>query len=183
MTDFVGGNYYLSAAEKHNNARAFAERMRAYGYTFNAICGMLGNIESESGINPGIWQGLREYDGGYGLVQWTPYTKYSIWMEDNYPGEEWLNNGDRECERIDWERINGVQFFPSTEYPMTFDEFRLSTDTPETLAAVFLYNYERPEDPQPFIRQEQARYWYNYLAPDFGLLPIWMYRRRRRFIK
>ena len=96
-TTWVAGNYYLSESEMKNNAEMFYDRMRGYGFSLNAIAGILGNVQYESSINPGIWESLDPYEGGYGLVQWTPYTKYSEWA-----GSGWQNNGDKQCERISY---------------------------------------------------------------------------------
>lgn len=42
-------------------------------WALTAICGMLGNINAESGFNPWRWQSDSvTYGGGYGLVQFTP---------------------------------------------------------------------------------------------------------------
>lgn len=45
-----------------------------YGeWTLTAICGMLGNMHSESGVNPWCWQNNTvNVHNGYGLVQFTP---------------------------------------------------------------------------------------------------------------
>ena len=79
MNDWIAGNRYLNTAEMQNNARVFRGRGLSIGWSSNAIFAMLGNIQAESGINPGIWENLTPYAGGYGLTQWTPYTKYSEW--------------------------------------------------------------------------------------------------------
>lgn len=79
------GNKYLTEAQMQGNAlevyRYFAEN----GWSLNAIGGILGNMEKESNINPGLWQSLNEgnYSGGFGLVQWTPATNYTNWANAN----------------------------------------------------------------------------------------------------
>jgi hypothetical protein len=47
---------------------------------------------------------------------------------------------------------------------MTFDEFTQSTDTPENLAYVWLYNYEAPANLDQPQRKTQARSWYDTLG-------------------
>lgn len=45
---------------------------------------MLGNMQQESGINPGIWEVLPNANFGYGLVQWTPaIDKFFSWAAKN----------------------------------------------------------------------------------------------------
>ena len=166
-TSWVSGNRYLSQAEMENNAQMFYSRMSAYGFSLNAIAGMLGNIQTESGINPGIWESLDPYEGGYGLVQWTPYTKYSEWA-----GSNWLDNGDKECERILFEFANGIQYYPTESYPISASQFMTSNLSPEDLASAFLYNYERPASyASNQTRRSQARAWYNYLITNVAYIP------------
>lgn len=156
---WITGNYYLSMSEMEENARLFYDRMSGYGFTLNAIAGMLGNIQTESTVNPGIWQSLKPFAGGYGLVQWTPYTNYSDWA-----GSNWEDNGDLECERIAYEFANGEQYYSTKSYPLSADEFKNSTDSPAYLAYAFLYNYERPKNKNQPKRRTQAEYWYQFLS-------------------
>lgn len=146
-------------SEMQHNAELFRKEMEGYGFSINAISGMLGNIQTESSVNPGIWQDLKPYKNGYGLVQWTPYTKYSEWA-----GSGWEGNGDKECERINWEFENGVQYYKTTKYPLTASDFKTSEQSPGYLAYAFLYNYERPLNKNQPKRRTQAEYWYKYLT-------------------
>ena len=74
-------NRYLTLTEMRGNAQFIMSFFHDAGWTKNAIAAMLGNMQVESTINPGIWQGMDEfdYDGGFGLVQWTPASKYIDW--------------------------------------------------------------------------------------------------------
>ena len=167
-TTWVAGNYYLSESEMKNNAEMFYTRMHAYGFSLNAIAGILGNVQHESTINPGIWESLDPYEGGYGLVQWTPYTKYSEWA-----GSDWQNNGDKQCERISYEFANGIQYYPTESYPLTAQQFKVSNQNPADLAEVFVYNYERPSNPSASLpsRRQYATNWYNYLLQTVAYTP------------
>ena len=55
------------------------------GWTTNAIAGILGNMQSESNINPGVWQNLDSgnYILGFGLVQLTPANNYTTLASAN----------------------------------------------------------------------------------------------------
>lgn len=170
---WISGNRYLSLPEMQNNVDILHYFFRSAGWTDNAIAAMLGNMQSESTINPGIWEGLDPYAGGYGLVQWTPYTNYSNWA-----GDDWQDNGQKEMERIIYELNNGLQWISTSKYPMTFEDFTTSQDTPSELAQVWLYNYERPQvKPQP-IRSTRANYWYEYITgqepPTPSNIPAWL---------
>lgn len=136
-----------------------------------AVCGLLGNLQTESNMNPGIWESLNagNTEGGYGLVQWTPATKLIDWATENSLD---YTDIDTQLARIIWEMQNGVQYYPTENHPETFSEFSVSDKSPEYLAAAFLYNYERPKTPSPETRGKQARYWYTVLSdidPDWLL--------------
>lgn len=175
----ISGNYYLSRAEMEVNARYIAHVLLRKGWTLNAIAGLLGNMESESHINPGIWQSLDEGDtsGGFGLVQWTPATKLIEWAEGK--GVDYMDI-DTQIGRLLWEMDEGVQYYPTDNYPETFAEFAISDAEPDYLAAAFLYNYERPAEPKPEERGAQARAWYLFLMDlvEGGALPPTKSRRR-----
>ncbi len=156
------------------NAQYILDYLVNLGWTVNSVCGMLGNMQTESTINPGIWQSLVSYDHdpyitveghGYGLVQWTPFSKYTTWARDNSMNYQEM---DTQLERIIWEVEHNEQWITTDKYPMTFQEFIVSTKSPEYLAQVFITNYERPADPDQPIRSEQARYWYDTLDHDGG---------------
>lgn len=165
---FISENRYLSKGEMQINAIYIARALIPMGWTMNAICGMLGNMQTESTINPGIWENLDygNMEGGYGLVQWTPASKYIIWAESR--GLE-RDHMDSQLARIEWEVANNQQWIHPN---MTFKEFKESTDTPYNLAMLFLKHYERPADPNQPIRGTQANEWWEFLndtpLPDPG---------------
>ena len=178
MSSWISGNFWLTQEEMQNNAVLLWSYFKAQGWTLNAVAAMLGNMQSESTINPGIWEGLDPFVGGYGLVQWTPYTKYSDWA-----GSGWEDNGPKECERIVWELENGVQWYPTEKYPMTFEEFSKSTDPVGVLAQAFLYNYDRPADIDQPWRSTQAEYWFEFLG-GVPSIPVWLlfkFNKRRLY--
>lgn len=159
---FVTGNRYLTTAEMKTNALYIWDYLGSRGWTRNAVAGMLGNMQTESTINPGIWQGLNVNVGpAFGLVQWDPYTKYTEWCEDN--GLE-PSHMDSALKRIEYELENGLQYYKTDAYPLTFKEFKVSTKSANYLAMAFLANYERPADPDQPTRGTQAEYWYEVLA-------------------
>ena len=177
---WIGGNRYLSHEEMENNATIIWEYLSAEGWTIEAVSAMLGNMQTESTINPNIWENLTvDYERGYGLTQWTPATKYIDWA-----GADW-ENGNRELDRLIYEAENGVQWFrnpsaPIVEPPITFKEFSTSTDDVTTLANYFLWYYEHPAETIQPIRAEQALEWFDFLG---GIritkkkMPIWMYSK------
>lgn len=155
---WISGNYYLSEGEMQNNALIIMSYLLAKGWTLNAVAGMLGNMETESTINPEIWESLTPYDGGYGLVQWTPYNKYTDWADGQ--GYSW-SDGYAQLKWIDELSESSGQW--TQNYKMSFPEFKQSTDTPEVLASVFLKNFEKASVEVEAERQLQARKWFNFL--------------------
>lgn len=158
-------NRYLSRAEMEGNAEIIATYFRAIGWTDNAIAAMLGNMQSESTINPGIYEGLNSSSttNGFGLVQWTPNTKYKTWADANGYGSDY---GDiiGQVYRIKYELENGLQWIATEKYPLSFADFSQSNKTPEYLAQAFLYNYERPASLDQPSRSTQARKWFNFIT-------------------
>ena len=148
VTSTPGG---LSEEQKALNARYICKYLTNCGWTLNAIAGLLGNLEHESYINPGV----TEIGGsGYGLVQWTPPSKFTNWCDKQIPPLK-HDDVDSQLARIEYERKNEVQYRYSTvdDYgipytnvygPVLFNDFATSTKSPYDLACAFVYNYERP---------------------------------------
>lgn len=174
MSNWIVKNGYLTTAQMQNNAQIVYSYFTAAGWTMNAIAGMLGNMEAESNINPGIWESLTDdpeayYNKhgrypGYGIVQWTPYTKFRDWA-----GADWNTNPQKQLDRIIYEMENGIQYYPTSAYPETFRQFSQSTKSAYYLGGAFLYNYERPAEPNADKRGRLAEKWYTFLggvSPD-----------------
>ena len=95
-----------------------------------------------------------------GLVQWTPYTKYTNWASGD------PSTMDNNLARILYEVQNNLQWIATQSYNYSFSDFTHSQDTAYNLAMAFLTNYERPADPNQPIRGTQAEAWYNFLQDD-----------------
>lgn len=110
-----------------------------------------------------------------GLVQWTPYTKYTDWIVNQ--GFSDPSEMDANLYRIIYEvENNNIQWIATSTYNYSFYDFTQSEDTPYNLALAFLANYERPADPNQPARGTQAEYWYEYL----GGLPVPTVTRKRK---
>lgn len=185
----ISGNRYLNRTEMENNARYIWNYLSGHGWTMNAVAGMLGNMQTESSINPGIWQGLNEgnLSGGFGLTQWTPATKLINWANNN--GLDYADM-DTQLKRIIWEQeTENGQYTGVGNYPVTFTEFKISQANPGFLGMAFLECYERPLDPNQPNRRTQAQEWYDFLSglptedgkkKRKGLPLIFMYMATRR---
>lgn len=172
MSDWISANRYLSTAEMQNNAQIVYNRLK-YGWTKNAICALLANMQCESNINPGIWESLKSgnLSGGFGLVQWTPATKYRDW-HDAYFGDADYTNGDKQLSRIIYEVNNRMQWAGGySEHGLSFQAFTQSTLDPYILAVEFLICYERPTIQNESVRALRgsiAQTWWNYFGGDTG---------------
>lgn len=155
------GNRYLTEKEMQGNAAEVNKYFSAKGWSLNAIAGMLGNMERESNINPGLWQSLNEgnYSGGYGLVQWTPATNYTNWATKNGYS---ISDPNGQMYWINELSESSGQWIKTSAYNLTFNEFKKSTQTPEWLASAFLKNFERAGVEVEAERRAAAKKWYDY---------------------
>ena len=159
---WVKGNRYLSQKEMENNAYIFYSVMYNYGFDFKSICAMLGNIQRESGINPGLWQSLKVNPSmGFGLVQWTPSTNYTDWAKKHgYDNDD----GYGQCKWLD-EETASKQWIKTTAYPLTWEEFKTNSKhkSLDYLTMAFLKNFERAGIEKSEERKIFAKKWYKYL--------------------
>ena len=127
MSDWIHpSDVWLSQDQQLHNAQIVANHLIGVGWTPNGISGLLGNLGHESSVNPDIWEFGYNHSlsRGYGLVQWTPAYKYIDWANaNNLPWDD----GDSQLSRIDWEKQNGEQWITKSAYPITFDQFAVST--------------------------------------------------------
>lgn len=138
-----------------------------HGWSLNSFCGICGNIQKESTFNPGIWQSndVGNMNLGYGLVQWTPATKYIDWIAENSLGD--YSTIDNCIARILYEIDNNVQWLQRSEYALSFSEFTQSEESVDYLARAFMLCYERPKDQSETAQLERVGYaneWYTYIT-------------------
>lgn len=160
---WISSNNYLTVSQMENNAQLVWNFFKGYGWTKNAVAALLGNMQGESNINPGLWESRDEgnMNCGYGLVQWTPANKVIDWLEGNGYA---INSGFGQCARIIYELENHIQYYATNAFNFSFYDFAHSTQTPEYLAKAFIYNYERPYNYNQPQREIYARNWYNYIS-------------------
>jgi hypothetical protein len=158
-------NKALTMEQMKVNAQYIYDYLLAKGWTEHAISAVLGNMQTESTINPGRWEGGQKdnMNVGFGLVQWTKARKYFDWADKNgldpYDMDSQLK---RILYEVDTKNPNDIQWIPKGT-KMTFKQFTQSTDSLEELAKVFINSYERPYDSNQPKRGEQAEYWYKVL--------------------
>ena len=185
------GSYYgndinssnaLNQSQMETNAMYIYAYLHAEGWTINAIAGILGNMQVESSLNPGRWQSDRvggSAEGhGYGLVQWTPYTKYQLWVSGD------ASTMDNNLSRIMYEINNNIQWIATSTYNFSFKDFSKSNLSPGTLARSFMLCYERPADQSESAqsyRASLANNWYTFLTGVIPSDPVISSSKKKKF--
>lgn len=204
--NFLG--YSRTSQEAQDNAVMIYNALFPYGWTVNAVAGLLGNIALESGYNPWMWEGgfsqdtrvastdtsaLTDSVHGYGLLQFTSASTY-CWdstaqglpdFGPNYldiPGNR--NDGTAQCQFVHLTHVG--KYLETSAYPETYDQYIASNQSADYLAAAWLYNYQRPLDPSATVAQRQAEalYWERILpsliiGKTSRRMPIIFYLSRR----
>lgn len=189
----IAGNVYASVAQTnstlssnqmHINAVYVYAYLTQSGFSKNAACAVLGNMQFESDIDPAVWQVLNNINSGYGLVQWDPATKFlnravtqgtlssatasAVNALANSNPKELMN---AELSFLLWDCMPAQSnFFAPAAYmqhsglSMSFATFKKSTADAGTLAIAFHDHYERSNDNMTRLnkRRDLANYWYNY---------------------
>lgn len=170
------GGYNRDSQEAYENACLIYGSLLDKGWTLNAICGVLGNIHYESAYNPWRWYnddiGDVTTNRAYGLVQFYPASKYIgdvHAMQSTYYAPNYLNHvgrpydGESQLEYLDVY----ADYIPTQDYPITFADYKTNVIlSAGTCGAIWLYNYERPNNPSQYeqARRECAEYWYGILS-------------------
>lgn len=168
------GNFWLSMEQMEVNAGELYNliKSRHPDWQDGPIAGMYGNMQTESTLNPGIWQNLDEgnIDLGYGLVQWTPASKYLDWCTANKYPPDTLNTA---LLRIEWEIANNQQWIATKYYNHSFTYFLTDSNiTAYQAALIFVRNYERPDEYNDNLRGTRANYWYEFITGEIPPGPV-----------
>lgn len=177
------GAYGETSTEAYDNAVMIQSYLSAKGWGFNAICAVIGNIGHEGGYNPWRWQGdsvlakgsqqIYSKSHGYGLMQFTPASNYInnagsfSGYGPNYSDQVGsANDGDAQLELMNSNILGG--YISTNAYPLSFTDFKVSTQDVQYLASAWLYNFERPYNPSASVaaRRASALYWYNTLSGE-----------------
>lgn len=160
----------LTIAEMQGNAIEVYNQLGSYGWSLNSISAVLGNMTVESYLNPAQTQldkPISSMKWGYGLVQWDPASKYKQWAIDN--GHD-ITDGYWQLYDLDTE-AHGGEYYVNPTYPLSYAEFKISTDTPAYLTEVFLKNYERAGVELLQERINWSNYWYEFLSGEEPPVP------------
>lgn len=195
----IRGGYAPNTNEAQYNATRLREVLEGYGWSLNAICGFLGNVQLESGLNPWRYQGdnvqstatYYTWNGGYGLVQYTKPKKYIDGEYDGNPHpnvKAWVqalpeygpNFSDRTGSLEDGDAqliyLNNYNDYRATSrYPYSFEEFKSLELDLETMVLIWLKNFERAGVEAITSRVNYAHTWWDYFQggplPPPGPIP------------
>lgn len=198
---WISDDRYLSQSEQENNANIIINYYRGIGIDDNTIGAILGNMQAESTLSPGLNE--RGGGGGYGLVQWTP--KSDLINACNTLGLSPYTSGDVQIQVIIQE-INGSpsvrQWYTSQAFIENYYNSGATSDmigitgndfihntmgwTPDKLAVLFMAGYERPSyDPNInhyTNRQQYALNWFTYMGGVIPPTPIGSKRKGYNFV-
>ena len=170
--DWVSKNAYLGNADMRNNALLTYSYLIPRGWSHNAVCALLGNMQKESTINPGVWEGLKKnVRGGYGLVQWTPSTKYTNWAAQH--GYD-IKDGDPQLEWIDTMTVPAGQWVQRDGFNISFNDWKTDTTHDiEYMTRAFERDFENSNDneAQKAQRVTWANAWSNWLRTQIIKIP------------
>lgn len=133
------------------------------GWSKNAIYALLGNLQTESTINPGKWQGKEgNMNLGFGLCQWSSARDYFLWAEENNLDPYSI---DTQIIRLQLEVEGEIYQWQSfrNEANISFKDFTQSEMDPKKLAEIYMDCYERPKsNVSREDRRKQADDWYKF---------------------
>lgn len=171
VTDTVSG--YLTDEEMEVNARLVYNYFIAQKWTEKAVAALLGNMQGESTLNPGLIEvggGTTSAGAGHGLVQWTPASNLYDVLDVLYNKHDDWYDGNKQCTVIFAEYQESVgeanrgiepQWYQTSNYPITWLMWAHGTDyTIEYLVNAFIQNYERPGTNDHPERVTYANHWY-----------------------
>lgn len=155
-----------------------------FGWKLNPICGLLGNVERESGYNPWRWESdtvlastdteliAHSRSHGYGLFQFTPAGKYIY----NSYAQSLAAYGPNFSDRVGYDVDGTAQlaylddygdYIPTRNFPISYADYKTdNSHTLDWLTECWCRNYERPAHPEQSmnLRKQSARYWFGVLS-------------------
>ena len=160
-----------------NNAEIVYDLLtNTYGWTHQAACGVIANLQSESAINPAQWQigkTIGDWDDEYtglGIGQWTPPSKIGDVVgrtqADYMDGDAQVaflvsNEGQYSTYYLNPDGTSSYYGMSGLPYLTSIAQFSQSTASVQSLAAVWAICWERPRASTAHIdtRQRNASYW------------------------
>ena len=142
-------------------------------YVISAICG---NFFQESGINPGIWEGLNPSGNGFGLGQWTDNAQTSRrtalfnWLDSNGYSRD---SGEGQLRFLVYENLWISSLIAPSSYNTLNDYLNSNSTSIADLTREFMYHWEGINDNTYERRYNYATYIYNEFLHDDGTRQPW----------
>lgn len=172
INGFYTGNNYLTQSQIDTNAIWIYTYLRiapTNWTSLESICALLGNMQQESTVNPGLWENRAQgnRNGGYGLVQWTPASKYLDWAATEHIEPAYM---DSNLKRLQYEMDNNLQWIKTPTFQISFAEFARNSEewTIPRLVSCFMRCYERPSTAGEVLSQriKYADHFYELLKGE-----------------
>lgn len=165
----ISDDRYLTDTEKKSNAKIIYNYLKYKGWSKNAICGAIANMDAESSLSPGrheIEDHDNDGDKAYGLLQWDPPTKWTNYaLEHDYE----LDNIYRQLDYLIYStRYGGGEWIIrgiDEPYNLYVYEYIYSNLSARELAIAFFLCYERSKNTGEDARNSRgdlAETWKNY---------------------
>ncbi len=159
--------------------------LRREGFSKDAACAILGNMEKESFFNPGNWYKKDNTELPYGLVQFNPATNFLDWavekriLANNKPetvnelattNPKKLVDAELNCFIYRCEK-SPSDFIPNSSHTgltLNFSEFKKAEGDVKTLAMYFCDSYERSGATGAALelRGTLALKWYDFITQN-----------------
>lgn len=177
VTDTASG--YLNENEMRHNAKLVWAYFRTQlGWNINSVCALLGNMEGESTINPGLIEvggGTTSAGAGRGLVQWTPASDLYNALDILYGKHDDWSDGNKQMALIyaEYQETMGIthtgiekQWYSTSEYPLTWAQWASNelNYSLQDLVYSFAANYLRPAVVKQPRRVSYAQKWLAYFV-------------------
>src|SRR5699024_4800247 len=107
---------WLTESQSLDNAQQVVDHLLGNsGWTRGPICRHAGNISSGSSIKPNMYAYGYDWsaDRGFGLVQWTPRSKYWDWATARRPAPR---EGESQLDRGTYEVAQNIQWIPISDH-------------------------------------------------------------------
>ena len=164
-------NGYFTLDQMKQNAANINNYFKERGWSATARMALLGNMEKESTMNPGLIEvggGTTSAGPGRGLVQWTPGQNLLTVLDVLYGGHDDWYDGGKQCAVLFAEYQESVgdahrgiepQWYQTSSYPITWRQWATGNYDLKYLTNAFMYNYLRPGDLNQPDRYVKAQYW------------------------
>ena len=167
-----------------NNAEIIYGLLTSNGWTHQATCGVLANLQAESSMNPAQWQigktigDWNDGNTGLGLGQWTPPSKLGNILGHNQSAYE---NGDPQVELLATDESQYTRgylhddgtapYYNLTGVPVyrSIASYSQATDDPADLAMTWLCCWEKgsAQYANTAGRKANAQYWDSYFNGQY----------------